>query len=677
MLRAGLFLGDRYEIIEQIGSGGMADVFKAKDHKLNRFVAVKVMKQEYNDDTNFISKFRIEAQSAAGLTHPNIVSIYDVGEEEGLYYIVMELVEGITLKRYIEKKGKLTVKEAITIAIQISMGMESAHSNHIIHRDIKPQNIIISKEGKVKVTDFGIAKAATSNTISSSVMGSVHYTSPEQARGGYSNEKSDIYSLGITMYEMLAGKPPFDGDTTVSIAVQHIQEQFPSIRELIPDIPVSVEKIIEKCTMKSPDRRYTDMGELISDLKQSLLTPDADFVKEVTFGEGETRKMTQEEVTKIKEKTGNVSVADDKGKKKDKKKEKDEELNPKLEKILTGLGIVAALIVAGIAIYAGVTLFKSLGSKTPGSATPAPTATSRVDDNSVVMINVVGKTMEDAKIALNKINLGIKKSGEEYNDDYEKGKIISQDVAVDSTVKKNTTINVVISKGPAALTMPDLAGKTETDARTLIEGMGLSFSVTDHQYSSSVELGSVISATPAVGDEVKKGDQVTVIISRGKQKVVVPDLTNKTEAEASAALSAVGLSIGEVKTSDKYSQTVEAGRVISQDRSNGTSVDAGTKVSIVLSKGIEKEEAVWMGTLKIAKSDLPDGFTSGKVRLDLVQIIDGATKTSTVWENTLTSSSFPFTLQIRGAESVANGKVIMYIDDVKVDGEHSVVFTEE
>lgn len=674
MLRAGLFLGDRYEVIEQIGSGGMADVFKAKDHKLNRFVAVKVMKQEYNEDTTFVSKFRIEAQSAAGLTHPNIVSIYDVGEEEGLYYIVMELVEGITLKRYIEKKGKLTVKEAITIAIQISMGMESAHSNHIIHRDIKPQNIIISKEGKVKVTDFGIAKAATSNTISSSVMGSVHYTSPEQARGGYSNEKSDIYSLGITMYEMLTGKPPFDGDTTVSIAVQHIQEQFPSIKELIPDIPVSVEKIIEKCTMKSPDRRYLDMGELIADLKQSLITPNADFVKEVKFGEGETRKMTQEEVSKIKEKTGGVSVTDEKGK----KKEKDQELNPKLEKILTGLGIVAALIVVGIAVYAGVALFKSLGTKSPGANnTAAPTASSSVDENSVVMINVVGKTMEEAKTALNEISLGIKKSGEEYNDDYEKGKIISQDAAVDSTVKKNSTINVVISKGPAALTMPDIAGKTETDARTLIEGMGLEFSVTDHQYNSSVELGSVISATPDVGDEVKKGDQVTVIISRGKEKVVVPDLSNKTEAEASAALSAVGLSLGEVKTSDKYSQTVEAGRVISQDHSNGTSVDAGTKVSIVLSKGIEEVESIWMGTLKIAKSDLPDGFTSGKVRLDLVQVVDGATKTTTVFENTLTSSSFPFSLQITGAESVSSGKVIMYINDVKVDGEHSVVFTEE
>lgn len=274
MIRSGMMIGGRYEVLEKIGTGGMSDVYKAKDEKLNRLVAVKVLKQEFSENRNFVSKFRVEAQAAAGLMHPNIVNVYDVGEEDGIHYIVMELVEGITLKKYIEKKSRLTIKEAISIAIQVSMGIEAAHNNHIIHRDIKPQNIMISKEGKVKVTDFGIAKAASSNTITSNVMGSVHYTSPEQARGGFSDEKSDIYSLGITMFEMLAGRVPFNGDTTVSIAIKHIQDELPDIREFVPEIPVSVENIIIKCTQKSPDRRYQCMADIIKDLKHSLINPD-------------------------------------------------------------------------------------------------------------------------------------------------------------------------------------------------------------------------------------------------------------------------------------------------------------------------------------------------------------------------------------------------------------------
>ncbi|MDE7415150.1 MAG: Stk1 family PASTA domain-containing Ser/Thr kinase [Lachnospiraceae bacterium] len=275
MIKLGMLIGNRYEVLEKIGTGGMSDVYKAKDQKLNRFVAVKVLKQEFSENRNFVSKFRVEAQAAAGLMHPNIVNVYDVGEEEGIHYIVMELVEGITLKKYIEKKVRLTTKEAISIAIQVAMGIEAAHNNHIIHRDIKPQNIIISKEGKVKVTDFGIAKAASSNTITSNVMGSVHYTSPEQARGGFSDEKSDIYSLGVTIFEMLTGRVPFNGDTTVAIAIKHIQNPMPLMRDFVPEIPQSVENIVMKCTQKSPDRRYQSMAEMIADLKHSLINPDA------------------------------------------------------------------------------------------------------------------------------------------------------------------------------------------------------------------------------------------------------------------------------------------------------------------------------------------------------------------------------------------------------------------
>lgn len=279
MLKKGDVLGNRYEIIEKIGTGGMADVYKGKDHKLNRHVAIKVLKAEYSSNKNFVSKFKVEAQSAAGLMHQNIVNVYDVGEENGTYFFVMELVEGITLKSYIEKKIRLSIKEALSIAIQVANGIEAAHNNGIIHRDIKPQNIIISREGKVKVADFGIARAASSDTITSHAMGSVHYTSPEQARGGYSDAKSDIYSIGITIFEMVTGRVPFDGETTVSIAIKHIQEEMPSPRLYVPDIPISVEKIILKCTQKNPDRRYYNMAELIKDLKQALITPDDDFVE--------------------------------------------------------------------------------------------------------------------------------------------------------------------------------------------------------------------------------------------------------------------------------------------------------------------------------------------------------------------------------------------------------------
>ena len=279
MLREGMFLADRYEIIEQIGTGGMADVYKAKCHKLNRYVAIKVMKSEFSQDKTFVSKFWAEAQSAAGLTNPNVVNVYDVGVENGIYYIVMELVEGVTLKKYIEKRGKLPYKEAVSIAIQVAKGMQAAHSHHIVHRDIKPQNIIISRDGKVKVTDFGIAKAASSSTITSSTMGSVHYISPEQARGGYSDERSDIYSFGITLFEMLTGTVPFDGDSTVSVAVQHIQEEIPKPSTVADGIPVSIDMIVLKCTQKKTERRYQDAAELIADLKKSLVAPDENFVK--------------------------------------------------------------------------------------------------------------------------------------------------------------------------------------------------------------------------------------------------------------------------------------------------------------------------------------------------------------------------------------------------------------
>ena len=299
MVKDGIVLGKRYEVLSKVGAGGMADVYKGRDQMLNRYVAIKVLKKEFREDENFVRKFRSEAQASAGLLHPNVVNVYDVGEDRGLYYMVMELVEGITLKEYIEKKGRLSHKEVISIAIQMCSGIGAAHAAGIIHRDIKPQNIIISKDGKVKVTDFGIAKAVTSNTISTNAMGSVHYTSPEQARGGFSDQKSDIYSIGITLYEMVTGQVPFDGDSTVSVAIKHLQEEITAPSELVSDIPYSLEQIILKCTQKNAERRYPNTDELIQDLKRSLVDPDGDFVVIPPLGNADTLIITDEELDEI------------------------------------------------------------------------------------------------------------------------------------------------------------------------------------------------------------------------------------------------------------------------------------------------------------------------------------------------------------------------------------------
>lgn len=591
MLRTGIFIGDRYEIIELIGSGGMAEVYKGKDHKLDRFIAMKILKREYSQDKNFVTKFRAEAQAAARLIHPNIVNIYDVGNEDGIHYIVMELVEGITLKEYIQKKIKLSVKEAISIAIQVSMGMEAAHSHHIIHRDIKPHNIIISKEGKVKVTDFGIAKAATSETIASNSMGSVHYVSPEQARGGYSDEKSDIYSLGITIYEMLTGRVPFDGDTTVSIAIKHLQEGIVPPSTYAPEIPESVEQIVLKCTQKSPDRRYANMKELIGDLKQSLVNPDGDFVKIIPINNnGKTRLMTEEEISSVKRETGNIDLEEyDEDIEYDENgdpMEDDEEMNPKLEKLMTVLGIIAAVIIASIALFligkaAGIFKFS------PATEKEETVQTEEESKNTVTMPDIVGKSIDEATEILNKSSLGIKVASYEYSDVIEKDYILSQNKEEGEEVEKNTTINVVVSKGEEAISVPNVIGLSEDEAKNTLEDYGLLVK-REYEYNDTVEAGNVIKTSPDNGADIQKGDTVTIIVSRGKEviEVSVPDIRNKNESDARAALSGVGLNAGTV--SEAYSDSVSAGNVISQSYSAGTTVEAGTSVDFVLSLGRQK-----------------------------------------------------------------------------------------
>ena len=601
MLKTGMIIAERYEILGKIGTGGMADVYKAKDHKLNRFVAVKVLKPEFREDTTFIRKFKSEAQAAAVLTHPNIVNVFDVGDDNGVYYIVMELIEGITLKEYISKKGKLSVKEATSIAIQVSMGLEAAHSHGIVHRDVKPQNIIISMDGKVKVTDFGIARAASSNTISSNVMGSVHYSSPEQVRGGYSDEKSDIYSLGITMYEMVTGKVPFDGDTTVAIAIKHLQEEIVPPSVYTPELPHSLEQIILKCTQKSSERRYESTGALIQDLKHSLVDPDGDFVVIPPIGGmTDTVIMTDKDLDDIRNGNDDEEYDTDEydtdtmygNDDNDEDYENYEsgrgadEVNPHMHKIMKILTIVVVAIIVLILVFtvgkaAGV--FKSFG----GITTEDDADTS----GKVTVPDIRGMTEEQAKAALKKKDLGIKPIKRTESKKYKAGLVSKQTPEAGEKVKKNTTIEVVISSGlvKSKKQVPDVSGMSETEAQKELEDAG--FKVTSSfQYDDSVESGKVISTTPKADTKAEKGSTVTMLVSQGSNKKTVPDVRGMADATAQSTIKSYGFNVGTV-TYD-YSDSVEKGMVISQTVEPGTKASAGTSISITVSNGPKPEEKI-------------------------------------------------------------------------------------
>ncbi len=602
MLNNGTFIANRYEIVGQVGTGGMSDVYKAKDHALGRYVAIKVLKSEFSEDTNFVSKFRTEAQSAAVLEHPNIVNIYDVGSENGIHYIVMEYVEGITLKTYIEKKGQLTYKEALSIAIQVGRGIQAAHAKNIVHRDIKPQNIIISTDGKVKVTDFGIARAVSENTIHSDVMGSVHYASPEQARNGYVSNRSDIYSLGIVMYEMVTGRVPFDGDSTVAVAIQHLQDEMDPPSKYAPNLPISLEKIIQKCTQKSPDRRYDSMESLLIDLRKALLNPNEDFVTLVPFSQDKTRVLTDDEVNEIKKKTeavkqdepepeeDDMSEYDDDMSEYDKDDDDAEEgrfLNSKMEKIVGIMRIVVAIIIVIIVVYILGSFFDvfHFGSKKNNSKND--TLVSEDVEESVVMIDLKGKTMDEAKTELKKLGLNVTEAGTEISDSYEKGQIIDQDVAKGETIKTGTTIKVTVSAGSEEenakdVDVPDVIGKTAEAAMATLEDKNLTVS-REFEFSNDVPSGQVIRQDPKTGKTVKEGTKVTIYVSQGTESIKVTDVRGKSEADAKAALSDF-----DVTTTTEHSDTVAEGNVISQSISGGQYAEKGASITIVVSSGPEK-----------------------------------------------------------------------------------------
>ena len=727
MLIPGSYLINRYEIIMKIGSGGMADVYKAKDHVLNRLVAIKVLKQEYSTDATFVKKFRVEAQSAAGLSHPNIVNVYDVGEDDGVYFIVMELVQGITLKNYIDMKGKLDIREALNISVQIASGLSAAHENRIIHRDIKPQNIIMSRDGKVKVTDFGIAKVADSTTVTTTAAGTVHYISPEQARGGYSDERSDIYSLGITMYEMVTGRVPFEGETNVAVALMHIQSEITPPRQLEPSIPVSFEKIILKCTQKKPERRYASARELIADLRKVLTHPDGEYVVipgaipqgrtivmndddidslkaaslRKNFGtkpeetyveepeEEEEEKPVQKPVQKKRPVKKKDIEEDNDDFDKDEEDDDDEEVYPALSKVMMALGIGGFIILAVIIFFIighAAGFFGGSGSlfghKNKDTSTESISTESVSDTSSdtstagerVTVPDLSKRTEDEAKAALKKLRLGVNvQTG--TSDDVPEGQVYDQSPAAGTKVDVHTQVTINISSGKEKFSLDDVTGMQYQQAQAQLENDGLVVSL-EFDYSDSVGSDMVISTSPKAGSQVAKGDTITITASKGKETktTIVPNLLGQNIDNAIQMIKDAGLTYNG-KSSD-YSDSYSENQVMNQSISAGKTVDEGTTISLTVSLG--SRVTSYSASIPIESPfgrDITDGdgntdvYDSGQVTV-VVYKPDGSSET--VYDQNTSEGSLPGSVSTTSTAS-GSGTVYVYLNGVQVSS-YSVDF---
>ncbi len=686
IINIGTMIGNRYEVVEKVGTGGMADVYRAMDHRLNRYVAVKILKNEYSEDTKFVTKFRQEAQAVACLSHPNVVAVYDVGEEQGMHFIVMEFVEGITLKSYIEKKGKLSVREAVGIGIQIASGLEAAHNSHIIHRDIKPQNILISRDGTAKVTDFGIAKAASSNTITASAMGSVHYISPEQARGGFSDEKSDVYSLGVTMYEMLSGTLPFTGESAVAVALAHIQEEAVPLTAMDATIPKGISDIVAKCMQKKADFRYPTSADLIADLKMFLQDPEGEYgVVKPLYENTDTIFIKPTDVNRIK--AASQTTTGDSGmtaaEPEDKKagEEDSGEVDPKLEKALIGGSIVVAIIIGIVIIYVIGKVFGFWGGASGSTeATPTPevtssaasaTATPEASDSAqkVTVENVAGMKTEEAKTALSQKGLSNVKVSEQQSDTISAGKVISTDPEAGTEVEKDAEITLIVSSGTSTVQVPSVASMTVSKAKSTLAAEGFNAVEGSKVYSDTVKAGLVAYSNPKGGAQASKGATITLYISKGPKRTTttVPDLMGMTKAQAKEALTAKKLVLGSVSTA--YSDNVSKNRVCVQSKAEGTEVKTGSTVDITLSLGASKTYSYYSNKVTIDNPFDYESDPSSVFKFVLSQ--DG--KTTTIREVSLSYSDFPYTISDVKGSSASSGEIIVYKDGKRLSS-YSVDF---
>lgn len=550
----GKLLENRYEIIEKIGNGGMATVYKATDKVLKRNVAVKILRDEFTTDDEFIKRFEVEAQSAARLTHPNIVSIYDVGVDGNLYYIVMELIQGKTLKEIIIKeKGPLPWKWSINVSIQIASALEMAHRNNIIHRDIKPHNIIITEDGVAKVTDFGIAKAVSNSTITAfgTTIGSVHYFSPEHARGGFTDAKSDLYSLGVVMYEMVTGRVPFDADTPVSVALKHMQEEPVEPIEVNPNLPMAVNKIIMRALQKDTTLRYQTASEMLVDLKKALKDPEGDFVEELEYDPTARTQVIDTNAYRDNKQTKNSN-----GKKDGKFKT--------FVKTHKGLSIFIGLLLLFVLSLGGTMLVLNL-----------------TNPPEVAMPNVVGLSKEEAQKEIENVKLKFEIEKEEYNKDVPEGFIISQDptyMEKFNKVKQGSTVKVVVSKGEEKTTVPKVVGMEKDKAVKALEDAKLKVEIVEES-SKKVQEGYVISQETSPDTDAFAGDTVKIHVSTGVEKATVPDVIGKSQADAKKALEAQGFVVS-VTTSEDSSK--ENGIVLKQSLDSGKTVEKGSTVTITV-----------------------------------------------------------------------------------------------
>ena len=573
----GRILGNRYEIIEKVGNGGMATVYKATDLVLKRYVAVKVLRDEFTTDEEFIKRFETEAQSAARLVHANIVSIFDVGVDNGIYYIVMELIQGKTLKEIIVgERGPLPWKWSVNVAIQIASALEMAHKNNIIHRDIKPHNIIITEDGVAKVTDFGIAKAVSNSTITAfgTTIGSVHYFSPEHARGGYTDAKSDIYSLGVVMYEMVTGKVPFDADTPVSVALKHMQEDPVPPIELNPHLPEAVNKIILKALKKDPMLRYQTATELLQDLKMALKNPSGDFVDDDEYDPtARTQRISTQDVEKMQ--------------KNSRKKEENKFITfIKNHKVLSSfIGLILLFCIA----FGGTMLVLNI-----------------TNPKEVEMPDVVGLTRDEAQQKLEGAKLKFEVASEEYNTDVEENHIISQDptyVEGYNRVKQGSTVKVVVSKGTEKTKVPKVIGMSKDDAIEAIEDAKLKAEIVE-EASKKIEEGYVISQETDANTEVNAGETIKIHVSTGTEKVTVPGVIGKSQDEAKKALQDLGFVVTVTTTEDS---SKDNGVVLKQSLDEGKTVEKGSAITITVNTYEASKSA--QVTIDV-KSYLPKSTTS-------------------------------------------------------------------
>ena len=630
----GKLLGNRYEIIEKIGSGGMATVYKAKCLVLKRYVAVKVLRDEFTTDEEFIKRFNVEAQAVASLTHPNIVSVYDVGHEGNLYYIVMELVKGKTLKEIIVEEGVLGWKWSVKIAMQIASALETAHRNNIIHRDIKPHNIIITEDGVAKVTDFGIAKAVSNSTITAfgTTIGSVHYFSPEHARGGFTDARSDLYSLGVVMYEMVTGRVPFDSDTPVSVALKHMQEEPIEPIKIKPDLPQSVNDIIMKAMRKEANERYQRATEMIKDLELALKHPEEQFVSTHTLGDSPTQKISLNYAEELQKQETRKKMG-----KLDKIKKYFEE-HPVVKVIAI---ILACILVFSIAM-GGTYLALSL---------------SRAKE--VQIPNLQGLTKEEAEQKAKELKIKLEVSEEKYHLEIPEGQIIEQDPKYQDNykIKEGSTIKIVVSKGQEIVEMPKVVGKTKDEATKNLKEIGLEVKV-EEEFSDDVEKNYITKQEIAEGEKIPAGTTVTIYSSMGIEQVQVPDLSGKTESEAKSAINSAKL---KWKSTDKTSDSSKPnGVVVNQSISSGSMVDKNTEITIT----VNEFDEIKTGTINVNVKSLLGGKVEYEdeektvVKNVRVKIMVGS---DTVYDEKVS----PTSTNIKATKSDKGSKeVTVYIDDI-------------